>query len=50
MQTAKHDDSYTPDNYIMGPDIYAVMLYGGSYITEDRAQCSIDRRLRAPVF
>ena len=35
MQTAKHDDSYTPDNYIEGSDIYAVMLYEGSYVTED---------------
>jgi hypothetical protein len=35
MQTAKHNDGYTPDNYIEGPDIYAVMLYDGSYITED---------------
>lgn len=35
MQTAKHDDSYTPDNHIEGPEIYAVMLYDGSYITEE---------------
>ena len=35
MQTAKHDHSYTPDNCIEGPEIYAVMLHDGSYITEE---------------
>jgi len=35
MQTAKHDDSFTPDNYIKGPDIYVVMLHDGLYITEE---------------
>lgn len=35
MQNAKHDDSYTLDNYIEGPDVYAVMLYEGSYVTND---------------
>lgn len=52
MQTAKHDDSLTPDNYIEGPEIYAVMLYDGSYITNDNklslsmmeAKQFIDRR------
>jgi hypothetical protein len=35
MQTAKHNDGYSPDNYIEGPYIYAVMLYEGSYVTDD---------------